>query len=78
MDQGSILLDPEVSLVGSPPSPPQGRSSDEPLELQVDFWKGTVKSSIKACFRSLLIQRTMDNALSLSYTLKEHKKQKSE
>ncbi|CAG7829207.1 unnamed protein product, partial [Allacma fusca] len=45
-------------------------------ELQVDFWKGTIKSSIKATFRTLTIQRTPENALSVFYILKEHKKQK--
>lgn len=63
-------------LSSSPPSPPHS-PREEPLELQLDFWKGTIKSSVKASFRSLNIQRTQDNALSLSYTLKEQKKQKS-
>jgi len=63
-------------LSSSPPSPPHS-PREEPLELQVDFWKGTIKSSVKASFRSLTIQRTPDNALALSYTLKEQKKQKS-
>ena len=63
-------------LSSSPPSPPHS-PREEPLELQVDFWKGTVKSSIKAFFRTLTIQRTPDNALSVTYILKEHKKQKS-
>ncbi|ODN06094.1 Phosphofurin acidic cluster sorting protein 2 [Orchesella cincta] len=62
-------------LSSSPPSPPHS-PREEPLELQVDFWKGTIKSSVKASFRSLTIQRTSDNALALSYTLKEQKKQK--
>ncbi|CAL8106945.1 unnamed protein product [Orchesella dallaii] len=62
-------------LSSSPPSPPHS-PREEPLELQVDFWKGTIKSSVKASFRSLTIQRTPDNALALSYTLKEQKKQK--
>jgi len=63
-------------LSSSPPSPPHS-PREEPLELQVDFWKGTAKSSIKAFFRTLTIQRTQDNALAVSYVLKEQKKQKS-
>ena len=63
-------------LSSSPPSPPHSPRED-PLELQVDYWKGTVKSSIKAFFRTLTIQRTQDNALSVTYILKEQKKQKS-
>lgn len=66
----------ELNLSSSPPSPPHS-PREEPLELQVDFWKGTIKSSVKAYFRSLSIQRTQDNALAISYILKEQKKQKS-
>jgi len=42
----------------------------------VDYWKGTLKSSIKAFFRTLTIQRTQENLLAVSYVLKEQKKQK--
>lgn len=65
-----------ADLSSSPPSPPHS-PREEPLELQVDYWKGTLKSSIKAFFRTLTIQRTQDNLLSVSYVLKEQKKQKS-
>lgn len=67
----------EGHLSSSPPSPPQSPREETPLELQVDFWKGTAKSSVKAYFRSLSIQRTQDNGLAISYVLKEQKKQKS-
>jgi hypothetical protein len=63
-------------LSSSPPSPPHSPRED-PQELQVDYWKGNVKSSIKAFFRTLNIQRSIDNGLNVSYTLKEQKKQKS-
>ncbi|XP_021956417.1 phosphofurin acidic cluster sorting protein 1 isoform X2 [Folsomia candida] len=76
-DQQQHHPDGEIShLSSSPPSPPHSPRGEEPLELQVDFWKGTAKSSVKAYFRSLSIQRTQDNALSISYVLKEQKKQK--
>jgi hypothetical protein len=75
LDQPGSGLEPG-DLSSSPPSPPHS-PREEPLELQVDFWKGTAKSSVKAYFRSLTIQRTQDNALAVSYVLKEQKKQKS-
>jgi hypothetical protein len=76
-DQHSQQDGNELHLSSSPPSPPHSPRGEE-LELQVDFWKGTVKSSVKAFFRSLSIQRTQDNALSITYVLKEQKKQKSD
>jgi len=76
----SVSMDQQLEpgdLSSSPPSPPHS-PREEPLELQVDYWKGTVKSSIKAFFRTLTIQRTQENSLSVTYILKEQKKQKSE
>jgi len=71
----SVDQDGTVDLSSSPPSPPHSPRED-PLELQVDFWRGSVKSSIKAYFRTLTIQRTQDNSLTVTYILKEQKKQK--
>jgi hypothetical protein len=74
---GSVEAEGGGDLSSSPPSPPHSPRED-PLELQIDYWKGTLKSSIKAFFRTLTITRTVDNGLSLTYLLKEQKKQKSE
>lgn len=70
-------VDVEGDLSSSPPSPPHSPREDS-LELQVDYWKGSTKSSIKSFFRTLSIQRSQDNGLSVTYALKEQKKQKSE